>query len=198
MDPLSSGFWAFEYEEARKALEAIFLRTLEAGVTAGVEMLASFGIAVSWELVNEAVVAYGKQNAAIFAEHLAQSIADELAIALPAWVESGAGLPALMKQLSPLYGQDRAKKIAVTEVTRLFAIGNIDAWSQSGVVKGKKWMVVGDKRTCSICEQIAAKTPIVPLQSDGFEHRDQNGDVMQTYFSPPAHVNCRCAVRPVV
>lgn len=204
MDFLSSEFWSNEKDTISNILEGMFLRILKTGFEDGASMLGSLGISTTWEIFNEAVVNYGRNQAEVFATYLAESIANELAIRIPNWIESGSPLQDLISELGSLYNPVRAEMIAITEVTRLYAVGNINAWNASGVVQGKMWRTVGDERVCPICGNIEKDTPVVPLNATSFEFRDKDpesqtyGQVLQIFHNPPAHVRCRCVLRPVV
>lgn len=100
---------------------------------------------------------------------------------IAAWIASGAPLDELIDQLRPVFGDNRAEMIASTEVTRAFAEGNRAAWQESGLVDAMRWMTTQDERVCRICGPLAGKE--LPLDSDEI---------------PPAHVNCRCWLSPVV
>ena len=102
--------------------------------------------------------------------------------AVVSWIRSGSPLSSLETVLTPLFGEERARRIAVTEVTRLFAIGNQLAWETTGFVNKMKWMTARDELVCPICK---------PLDGTFIGIGDINA-------LPPAHVNCRCWIQPVV
>ena len=97
-------------------------------------------------------------------------------------IRSGSPLSALEAALAPLFGDARARRIAVTEVTRLFARGNQMAWEETGFVNMVKWNTAEDELVCPVCR---------PL--DGTMIGIGDIDAM-----PPAHVNCRCYITPIV
>lgn len=102
--------------------------------------------------------------------------------ALTDWVRSGSPLSSLEQALAPLFGDARARRIAVTEVTRIFARGNQMAWEATGFVNKVKWNTAEDEKVCPICR---------PL--DGTFIGIGDIDAL-----PPAHVNCRCWIHPVL
>jgi hypothetical protein len=87
----------------------------------------------------------------------------------------------LRDELSPLFGESRAQRIAVTETTRAYAEGTrlvqqeID---RAGIRMEQVWRTSEDELVCPICGPNADKR-----QSEGW-----------TVSSPPAHPNCRCWV----
>lgn len=89
----------------------------------------------------------------------------------------GSGTPGVIKRISPLFGQTRAKRIGVTETTRLFGRGAQATYQASGVEKWT-WHTVRDARVCPICEGL-------------------NGTEYPTSHPfDPAHVLCRCFPSP--
>lgn len=102
--------------------------------------------------------------------------------AITDWIRSGSPIDTLVKALEPLFGESRARRIAITEVTRLFARGNQLAWEETGFVNAVKWNTAEDEKVCPICR---------PLDGTliGIDDIDAH---------PPAHVNCRCWIQPVV
>ena len=100
------------------------------------------------------------------------------------WVTNGESLEALVRDLTPIYGRQRAELIASTEVTRSFSEANKIAYQQSGVVKQEVWRTAADERVCPICGPLNGKRVPVGESWDGLR--------------PPAHPNCRCWTAPVV
>ncbi|MCK5018142.1 MAG: minor capsid protein [Candidatus Peribacteraceae bacterium] len=73
----------------------------------------------------------------------------------------------------------RATKIARTEIVRAYNQGAINQYKKVGVKKWK-WIVAYDDRTCERC---------APRDGQIYKIGAQQ---------PPLHVNCRCAVAPIV
>ena len=107
------------------------------------------------------------------------------------WIASGEPLSALENdpQFLEVFGKVRAKRIAVTEVTNAYAGGNLESWKASGVVDGKEWRTFGNacKEICMTME--GQQVPLNEMFIDG------DGNM---HDRPPAHVNCKCAIYPVV
>lgn len=80
------------------------------------------------------------------------------------------------------YSPERARAIAVTEVTRAYARGNVEAWRASGVVSEKQVRTNNDEKVCPIC---GGKSNRV------YALDDPDGD-------PPFHTKCRCWIVPKV
>jgi SPP1 gp7 family putative phage head morphogenesis protein len=141
-------------------------------------------MAINWALVNEAVIAWASQYTATVVAQITTTSMSAFTANFPAWYRSGQPLQALIDTLSPYYGPVRAEMVAVTEVTRAFAQGNILAWQASGVVDGVRWETGQDDLVCDICIPLAEKSGTLDGGVDG--------------QFPPAHVNCRCYLQPVV
>ena len=84
--------------------------------------------------------------------------------------------------LTPIFGETRAKNIAITESTRAFAEGNAIAAEElrnNGFIVNEIWNTVNDNLVCAICD---------PL----------NGTVRGVGWNmlPPtgSHIGCRCFI----
>ena len=93
--------------------------------------------------------------------------------------------------------RQRAETIARTESITASAQGQQELWRQArdtGLLDPSRarrvWLVTPDERLCEICE------PIPDNGSVGLEEYFTAGDG-SLVFHPPAHVQCRCAVRLV-
>ena len=84
------------------------------------------------------------------------------------------------------YSEERARQLAVTEVTRAFAEGNMAAWRAAGVIEKRRWNTNNDELVCPVCGPLAG-------QVRGLD--DEFGDGIPL---PPAHPRCRCWITPVV
>lgn len=91
----------------------------------------------------------------------------------------------------------RAQTIARTETIRAAAQGSQELWHQAaeqGIIERdramQEWLITPDEALCPICASIADSDP-VPLDTP---FRAADGEL---YDAPPAHPNCRCAVRLV-
>ena len=102
------------------------------------------------------------------------------------WLENGESLETLKQDLMIFFGPERAQRVAATEVTRAAAEGARAAYRESGVVEEYEWAVAADERVCSICNGLHGKRRRLDEPFDRGIDR------------PPAHVNCRCWVRPVI
>lgn len=100
----------------------------------------------------------------------------------------------------------RATMIARTESTRANMAGTQEAWQQSGVVAGKRWLLAPN--ACQFCEAAAAvyadkAVPVdQPFYAQGAVLQGTQGGVMRLDYSnvdgPPLHPHCRCDLIPVL
>jgi len=105
--------------------------------------------------------------------------------AIQASIVAGEPVDKLIPRLEPLFGPARAQRIAVTETTRLFSEGAQRTYQAAGV-EYVEWSTVMDPAVCSIC---------MDLQT---ESRASPWPIGSPAATPPAHVNCRCHLIPVV
>lgn len=104
------------------------------------------------------------------------------------WIESREPLKELVRRIDEagLFSRERAKRIAVTESTRVQNLAMSIYGDQIGA-EGKKWFTAVDELVCDICRPL--HNEIVPAK---------NLFPPDMIPLPPAHPNCRCNVRPVL
>ncbi|CAK0767656.1 hypothetical protein CCP3SC1AL1_4240001 [Gammaproteobacteria bacterium] len=184
--------WNEEDDELYRVLFPLVRNAAVAGAGGALEGLDAMGVGVDWGLVNQAVAAWARGYTYDLVRQINGTTRKFLQGEIPAWVESGDPLEALIETLKPMFGKVRAEMIAATEVTRAFAEGNLATWRVSGVVKGKRWYTAEDELVCPICGPLAGME--VGLDENGFT-TEEGGEGLT---APPAHVNCRCWLQPVV
>jgi SPP1 gp7 family putative phage head morphogenesis protein len=191
--PLDYQFWVDEYDLLARGVQPAMLTVLFAGAKSGVKALPS-GIQVlaDWDWFNNAAVAWLEAYGGGTLASINATTQKSVSKIITSWIQSGRRLDVLKTQLSPWVGPERASRIAVTEVTRAYAEGNVLAWKSTGYVSGKRWMTGVDDRVCPIC---------APLH--GMEvGLDENGFTTEAFrlglYAPPAHPNCRCFLQPIV
>jgi SPP1 gp7 family putative phage head morphogenesis protein len=174
----SADFWPAEQALLLRALlpqwDAVAGAAAEAALT-------QIPIGVDWGGVNQAVLQLARREAAALAATATATSQAQAAQIIADWIADGGTLDELAERLARIYPEARAKTIAATEVTRLYAAGNREAWRASKVVKGYTWRTSEDARVCPICGPRAN-------QSFGLDDATM----------PPAHPNCRCWIVPEV
>jgi hypothetical protein len=132
-------------------------------------------------------VGIGDYNAAELVTNISATTRDMIARDIDAAFVEGMTTTELADKLAENYAfsDTRAEVIARTEIAKADMDASMKAYRESGVVKGKKWLLA--EEPCQICEDNA---------NDGTIDLDDNfssGD-----DAAPAHPNCECDVAPVV
>lgn len=192
-DALFGPSWQGEYEQR---LADGLLPVVEELATAAARAAAG-GMGVSWELVNEAVLAWSEQYGYPLISGLAQTTQAQLQATISAWIASGEPLPELVSRLTPLFGSPvRAEMIAATEVTRLYQQANEAAWRQANAalgagIVGGVWGTARDELVCPVCGPMQGATR--SLESPGYLQPDTGVLILM-----PAHPRCRCWEKPLL
>lgn len=146
-----------------------------------------------WEMANNAAAEWALRYGYELVTGLLSTTRQRLQVEIAEYVRNSETIGQLMKRLSAggVFGEDRAMMIAVTEVTRAFAEGNIQAWKASGVIEKVRWNTNNDEivAECPICFPMNGKVTEI---GKGWEHPDRGA------ISIPAHPRCRCWATPVV
>lgn len=182
INPLPDNFWEGESETLYNILLPLFTKAArDSALSSFNNLVASVDIGVSWDVVNSVATIWAEQHTAEVVRSVSRTSMAAFLENFDPWVQSGEPLSALIDALEPFYGQVRAEMVAVTEVTRAYALGNISAWSSTGVVIGFDVMTAEDDLVCPICDGEVSNNP-----------HDMSED------PPPYHVRCRCYLRPVL
>lgn len=211
-------FWQPYLPQLRREFVDLVLDILIAGGDAGAKGIPLLSVLIDWDVFNQAALDWldmylgGATVAPVtsggafnWALSLTEATRRGVAREIDRWIRAGAALPELERRLLPFFDQRRAHRVAVTEVTRVYASGNIMAWKASGVVGGKRWMTAVDEHVCPVCGRM--HNTFVDLDR-GWEFTPEAlaadpalaraiGAPM-TIVAPPSHVNCRCWIQPVV
>lgn len=152
---------------------------------------------------NPLAVNAARNSAARMAQSLWGGVADRVANVVADGIAEGLPIRNIASGIGE-YGFDRsrAEMIARTESAYAYTEGQVEAWKQTGVVIGKKWVLSPD--ACEFCEAAADEYADNPIGLDesfyglgdslegalgsimGFSYRSVDG--------PPLHPNCRCAM----
>lgn len=138
------------------------------------------------ELANEKAIAYAEERAAELVTKVSDSTRDMLRSDVAQAMEEGSSNQDLADTIAQNYGfsDERSMVIARTETAYADVAGNLQAYRESGVVEGKKWITGAG--CCDECSELDGV--IVPLD----EQFDGGVD------GAPLHPNCRCDVLPVL
>jgi len=212
----SSDFWQPYLPQLRREFADLTMDILIAGGDAGAGSIRAGSVLIDWDTFNEdaliwldmylgAGIAPGMGDAYAWAWALNESTRLGVMREIDRWVRAGAPLPELERRLERFFDAPRARRIAATEVTRIYASGNVMAWKASGVVSGKRWQTARDELVCPVCGRLhntftelsgGWEFNAASLAADPALARALRAPL--TVIVPPAHVGCRCWVQPVV
>lgn len=170
----------------------------------------------TFELNLEAAVAQAERASLALSETTLKTLGDNvngklaaIRTAIAEGMAEGLMVPDLTDAVNAAAGQvfDRAKtyqarRIAVSEASRAFHAGQLQAAKDSGTVKGMRWLMSDD--ACEICRAIGTRV------TDAGEIRAAQVDLGQPFgtfgdnadysevMHPPVHPNCQCTIVEVI
>lgn len=183
--PFDAAYWQDEENEMYEELLPLFIAALAAGMDGGIEALPpNIQPLVNPVRFNEAAAKWAREYRYTYIRDMTETTRKQTQVIMDEWVRSGASLDALEVQLSGIFGEARAARIAATEVTRAFSQGNMAAWESTGFVNSMVWMTSQDERVCPICA----------------EREGEHMGVDDIDAAPPnsSHPGCRCWLQPEV
>lgn len=130
-----------------------------------------------------------------------------LKAAIAEGIANGEGTFEIGERIKTIYDQAegyRSERIARTETIRASGFAHEEAWTQSGVVEGKEWFTAKDERVCEFCGPMDGGTRFLGQEffdKDTTYVGDKGGTLTFGFDSvetPPLHVNCRCALLPIL
>lgn len=167
--------------------------------TAGAEALKYIGSKEDFD--TEKASDFIKKNTTRFAKEVTAKTGQDLRVLIAAGIDQGESINDLTARIQNYVGfsESRSETIARTESIRGGAAADIEAWSQSGIVKSYIWYTALDERVDDFCQFLHGTE--VDLGSE-FMNEDQLLELgVEPYGgslnSPPAHPNCRCLLIPV-
>lgn len=158
----------------------------------GRDTLDFIGFKEDLDLTQKTVIAFLEQKAGEMIHGINKFTLQQLRISLAEGVRDGEGIQSLKSRVENIFDNARGKRaevIARTEVLRASNFATVEAYKQSGVVKGKEWLTALDERVCPTCQPLDGK--IVEVNK---EFKTDVGDLDY----PPAHPSCRCTTIPVI
>lgn len=183
-DPSNPNFWVKESEIMYEILFPMVQQmAVDAALRSYTELAGMVELGLSWEVVNQMAIDWANNYTVQVVSQISKTSMAAFLEKFQPWLLSGEPLPALIEQLAPFYGEIRAEMIAVTEVTRAFAEGNMLFWNSTGMVTGFNVRVAMDDLVCPICTDARSRNP----------HRMDDTESL-----PPLHVRCRCGITPIL
>ena len=174
-------------QKLKDALARAILDGADLGVSVGVAQLESIGFGFDWTLAHIAARDWAAAHTDDVLREIANVSARGVGQAVGRWFDNGEPLEMLRQDLGIFFSPERARRIAITEVTRAAAEGSDASYRESGVVEEREWASSMDERVCPICSGLTGKRRNFGESFDG-----------ASIQKPPAHTNCRCWLRPIV
>lgn len=138
---LSTEFWREYARTHEEVLVPWMQRVVELGVSGGRAALdavrmekAGAGVSIAWDLINEDVRAWALEYVFELITGITETTTARMQRAVSAWVESGEAVPELVERVLGIFvNPGRARLIAVTEATRVYAEANNRLWVSEGL-----------------------------------------------------------------
>jgi SPP1 gp7 family putative phage head morphogenesis protein len=181
------------YDMLRRAL----LQAVDLGISVAVSQFDTIGFGFDWTLANDNARRWAEQYSGELVRNINATSLERTRRAVSAWIDNGESLAALIEDLAPIFGRQRAELIASTEVTRAYARGNRESYLEAGVTRWE-WRTAVDERVCRVCGPLHNQTIRIDENFDELLSDEARQFVRQSFASPPAHPRCRCWIVPVI
>ena len=152
-----------------------------------------FGVAKAieismWELANNAAAAWAITTGQNLAGAMLMTTSERIQNEIANYILNSETIGQLIDRIRNGYGysEQRARTIAVTEITRAFHRGSLESWKASGEIEKMIWRTNVDELVCKICGPLDGKVV-------GLDEEFADG-----ISGPPAHPRCRCWTVPQV
>jgi len=194
----------------RDSLDQFLHIALELGISEGIRLVEELiGVnqkqtanvsGVDWTMINQDSLSWLHEHLDILLVHLDQTSAIIVQNQVSNWINNGLPISALRDNLTRYgFSENRAESIAVTEVTRVYAEGNRQAFKHAPFQVAMQWNTAVDEIVCQICRPLNGS--VKDVNESFFDELPD--DVKQklndrTFEVMPAHVRCRCWLSPVV
>jgi len=159
------------------------------GVSVALDTLEQIGMGFDWTLAHNRAAKWASNYTYELVQGINATSQTRLQTAVDDWFREPTTIRDLQRELEPTFGKRRARTIAATETTRAAYQGSVEGYRESGVVAEMEWVSVNDERVCVICGD-------GPTGLNG--KRAPLGGTFPGGYTAPAHVNCRCFVRPII
>lgn len=166
-------------------------------VQGALEATAVAGVGVSWEIFDQEAAALAQKYGYELIKQITDSTRQQLGKLISRWIETDADFEDLVADVRRLIPEnpfpnvrDRARLIAATEVTRIYADARAANFTAAGL-KQWRWRTAMDELVCPICRPLGLANNgegQVGTIAGGFQVPDAELIVSR----PPAHPGCRC------
>lgn len=160
---------------------------------------------VAFEFTNEDVQKWVNQSTTRLANSVSGTTEVRVRDLIGKGLEEGKTIDELADDIEDRgFDSKRARVIARTESARAYVQGQVEAWRQSDVVAGKKWLVAPG--ACEFCTAIGQESQTKGIDDAFYVVGDRvSGTEGGTYVvdfenvvGPPLHPNCTCDILSVL
>lgn len=116
----------------RDAMDRMLLESALLGVDVAAKQLDVIGLGIDWLVPNNDARLWAANYTDVLLQQLGSTTQAVVGSAIARWIDNNEPLSVLVADLEPVFGKERAKLIASTEVTRAFTEGNLAAWRVAG------------------------------------------------------------------
>lgn len=199
-------------QDIREAAKPIVAQVVTAGGSQGMRMVRTelrragrTDPVVAFEATNEDVQKWVEQSIARLSDGVAGTTEVRCRDLLGRGLEQGKTIDELTDDIEEQgFDRKRAQVIARTESARAYVQGQVEAWRQSDVVAGKKWLVAPG--ACEFCTAIGQQSQTKGIDDAFYVVGDRvSGTEGGTYVvdyenvvGPPLHPNCTCDILSVL
>lgn len=183
-------FWAQENTALWASVKPAVTETAQQSA-----IMASIGLGESWRTVNQRVIEwtdtyYNSDTEFGSIPNLNLTARQEVGAAYNAWqrgeLAHNLGLPSLVLELQPTFGEKRAQAIAITETTRIYSEATRQTGLANEFVDYFRFLSASDEKVCGYCGPLHGQI-IEKTENGGFLH-----PTLGRIGIPPIHVRCRC------
>ena len=208
-----------QYQRALVDALAPYLRdAIAVGVDLGIDTVAKVATTVDFDVERADLRAYAETESVRLARRTASGVTEQTSVrvreVLGEGLEKGETVDELATRVQTWADsqkdQDgswsRARTVARTEAQRAARTAEVDAWTATGLVQGKTWLLAPDP--CEFCEAASKAFSAKSIGlSDSFYAQGEllkgadGGEMVLDYEDikgPPLHPNCRCSMQPVL
>ncbi len=202
-----------QYQRALVDALAPYLRdAISVGVDLGIDTVAKVATTVDFDVERADLRAYAETESVRLARRTASGVTEQTSVrvreVLGEGLEKGETVDELATRVQTWADsqkdQDgswsRARTVARTEAQRAARTAEVDAWTATGLVQGKTWLLAPDP--CEFCEAASKAFSAKSIGlSDSFYAQGEvlkgadGGEMVLDYEDikgPPLHPNCRC------
>ena len=119
-------------QPVRDAIRRSLIQAADLGVVVAVQQFENIGLGFDWTMANERARAYANLRAGQLITGINDTTRRQVQQAIAEWIANGDPLWMLVQELEPTFGRNRARLIASTEVTDVYARATLEGYREAG------------------------------------------------------------------